>query len=358
MNLVIKIAIYLVLIIAAIFFSKRFYSLYRPAPAASQVDVSEAEPKKQSDRAAEKSRAETNPTQVAVSVTSTNASLTNPPVVAPVVTNAAALTNQSALTNLATNAVAATNASASNAVATSTGNRPSTPATNESSAIYTAGGYKYSKTPVKNSMAKTVGYFGALVAVLIVLGVMLARDVTNLLGSQTVEFLFNDEGEGFKSPEYEEAEAVWANGEPLEAIQLMREYLKKNPREQYVALRIAEIYEKDLKNELAAALEYEEILKKKLPPERWGWAAIHLCNIYSRNGRTDEAIGLLQRIISEHPKIAAATKARKRLAMYESGDPNALAADDTSNAPELSTAAETPAAPAETGMPPGFRPKS
>ena len=56
----------------------------------------------------------------------------------------------------------------------------------------------------------------------------------------------------------------------------MREYLLKNPREQHVSLRIAEIYEKDLANPLAAALEYEEVLKQKLPAERWGWAAIHL----------------------------------------------------------------------------------
>ena len=60
----------------------------------------------------------------------------------------------------------------------------------------------------------------------------------------------------------------------------MRDYYNKNPREVHVALRIAEIYEKDLNNHLAAALEYEEVLKKKLPAERWGWAAIHLVNLY------------------------------------------------------------------------------
>ena len=43
-----------------------------------------------------------------------------------------------------------------------------------------------------------------------------------------------------------------------------REYLNKHPREQYVALRIAEIYEENLNNPLAAALEYEEVLKKTM----------------------------------------------------------------------------------------------
>src|SRR6266540_2284702 len=93
----------------------------------------------------------------------------------------------------------------------------------------------------------------------------------------------------------------WADGHHLEAIRLMREYLQKNPREQHVALRIAEIYEKDLQNYLAAALEYEEVLKHKLPPERWGWAAVHLCNLYtSKLNHSDKAIILLQRIVTEY----------------------------------------------------------
>ena len=64
-------------------------------------------------------------------------------------------------------------------------------------------------------------------------------------------------------PNVEEAEALWANAKYLEAIQLLREYLKKNPREMHAALRIAEIYEKDLRNYLAAGSEYEEVLKHK-----------------------------------------------------------------------------------------------
>jgi len=71
---------------------------------------------------------------------------------------------------------------------------------------------------------------------------LIAYDVTQFLGSKSLDVLFNDDLKGVHNPEYEEAESLWANGKPLEAIQMMREYLKKNPREQYVALRIAEIY--------------------------------------------------------------------------------------------------------------------
>ena len=45
----------------------------------------------------------------------------------------------------------------------------------------------------------------------------------------------------------------------------MREYLKKNPREQHAALRIAEIYEKDLQNNLAAALAQRGLDDAALP---------------------------------------------------------------------------------------------
>ncbi len=98
---------------------------------------------------------------------------------------------------------------------------------------------------------------------------------------------------------------------------MLRDYLKKNPRELHAALRIAEIYEKDLKNYLAAALEYEEVLKHKLPPERWGWAAIHLCNLYSKLNHQDKTLNLLHRIVNEYPKTAAAKKARTRLGLAE-----------------------------------------
>src|SRR5437016_5127762 len=183
---------------------------------------------------------------------------------------------------------------------------------------------------------------------LVVLALLTSRDITHFLAHRMEKFVFDEDLEGERNPEYEEAEKIWANGKHLEAIQLMREYLQEHPREQYVALRIAEIYENDLGNYVAATLEYEEILKKNLPPERWGWAAIHLSNLYSgKLNRSAEATLLLRRIIVEHPGIAAARKARERL-----GEPEPVA-----------EAAAQPAASAEEGksqpsnLPPGFRPK-
>jgi len=189
---------------------------------------------------------------------------------------------------------------------------------------------------------------GALaLGALIVLALMFARDVSHTVANRVEEFIFNDDLKGVRNPEYEEAEKMWANGKFLDAIQLMRDYLKKHPSEQYAAIRIAEIYEKDLGNYLAAALEYEEILKKKLPPDRWGWSAIHLANLYSgKLEKPDQAEALLRRIINEYPQTPAAKKARERL-----GEPEHLVV--TTQPVELKPEKED----LKSNLPPGFRPK-
>lgn len=181
----------------------------------------------------------------------------------------------------------------------------------------------------RSSPKANLGMWGAaLFASLVGLGLLAGQDISRYFSAKALKMLFNDDGEPITDPEYEVAEQEWAKGNHLDAIRLMREYLVKNPREQYAALRIAEIYEKDLNNPLAAALEYEEVLTKKLPPERWGWAAIHLCNIYSTKlGQMDKAIALLRRLDEEYPETAAAGKARQRLAMYDQGTLGEIATD-------------------------------
>ena len=161
---------------------------------------------------------------------------------------------------------------------------------------------------------------------------------------RALKVLYNDDLEGIHNPDYEKAEAAWSDGKFLEAIRLLREYLEHNPTAQHAALRIAEIYEKDLTNHLAAALEYEQVLKHKLEPERWGWAAIHLCNLYYKIDKEAQAGALLRRIVNEFGQTAAAAKARKRLGLE---DPAAAQSEP-----------EAEPAPAS-DLPPGFtrRPK-
>lgn len=198
----------------------------------------------------------------------------------------------------------------------------------------------------------SLGMWGAsLVLNLIAAGLIAAHEVSQYLGARAAKALFNEEGTGIAQPDYEKAEEEWAKGNYLMAIELMREYLQKNPREQHAAIRIAEIYEKDLQNPLAAALEYEEVLKQKLPPERWGWAAIHLCNLYSgKLGKNEKAIDLMRRVVSEVGGTAAGAKARARLEQ--------LAADGVIP-PIEEEPVEAEAPPEEPGnsLPPGFAPR-
>lgn len=180
---------------------------------------------------------------------------------------------------------------------------------------------------------------------------LLARDISHFFATKAEQAMFNDDGVPV-DPEYEQAEELWKDGKYLEAIQAMRDYLKKHPREQYVALRIAEVYETNLFNPLAAALEYEEVLTKNLPAERWGWAAVHLANLYSGPlNQPDKAIALLHRIDAEYGTTAAANKARERLTQI---DPTFVPAG-TAVVPIAEE--ESDAAPVS-NLPPGFRPKT
>ncbi|MCF7669689.1 MAG: hypothetical protein K9N48_07930 [Verrucomicrobia bacterium] len=190
--------------------------------------------------------------------------------------------------------------------------------------------YSGAKTEPKSGYSMMMVYFGGFLASMVIFGMLTAHDVTTFLGSQASKLYYSDGVGEIPKGDYELAEEKWASGEHLEAIQMMRDYLEKHPREQHVAIRIAEIYENDLKNYLAAALEYEEILKHKLPAEQWGWTAIHLCNLYtSKLNRMNDAIDLLRRIDVEFGHTSAADKARKRLEMFESD--GSLSMNDSSS---------------------------
>lgn len=175
--------------------------------------------------------------------------------------------------------------------------------------------------PGSGAGARMMRYGFVSFGTLVLLGMFMAHEFTQWFGDRVVKVLYNDDaGNALRNAEYERADAAWSNGDHLGAIQMFRDYLKKNPREIHAALRIAEIYEKDLKNPLAAALELEEVLKHKLHPERWGWTAIRLANLYSgRLKNLKRAVELLREVESRYPDTKAAEKARGRLAQMDSG---------------------------------------
>lgn len=205
-------------------------------------------------------------------------------------------------------------------------------------------------------------YLGLFVLFFLALGGLAAWDVAQAMGNRAGRAVMADDWVERKDPEYEKAEEEWSKGNHMDAIALMRQYLAKNPREQHVAIRIAEIYEKDLGNPLAAALELQEVLTKRLPRERWGWTAIRLSNLYSgRLNQSDKAMALLERIVNEYSETGAAKKARARL-----GIPEPVVAAPAEESPEAEAPAEPESPPPESDSPPespssnlpkGFRPK-
>ena len=184
------------------------------------------------------------------------------------------------------------------------------------------------------------------------LGGLAAWDVARYFGNRASRAVMADDWIERKDPEYEKAEEEWAKGNHIDAIDLMRTYLRKNPSEQHVGIRIAEIYEKDLGNYLAAALELEEVLTKKLPRERWGWTAIRLSNLYSgRLNQPDKSMALLERIVGDYSETAAAKKARQRLGLPDPETTTEVA----SNEPPAGDGGGTDSG--SNALPKGFRPR-
>jgi hypothetical protein len=166
------------------------------------------------------------------------------------------------------------------------------------------------------SKSQVIAYFGACVGAAIALGLCIAYDVTQFLGNRATRFMMFGGREPVSAPELDRAERL-RKRDALEAIRVLREYLEKRPDEVEVMLRVADIYERDLGNLLAAALEVEAFLERKVDPERWGWSAIHLSNLYVRLRRPDKAAEWLRRVDRECARTSAASKARKRLAQFE-----------------------------------------
>ncbi|MFM8878144.1 MAG: tetratricopeptide repeat protein, partial [Verrucomicrobiota bacterium] len=197
------------------------------------------------------------------------------------------------------------------------------------------------------SKGRAFPWMGGFVASLLGLAGLIAWEISRWFSRRTGEIVLSENAPAATDEEYEAAEAEWTNGNHLEAVRMMREYLDKNPSEQYAAIRIAEIYEKDLHNYVAASLELEEVLTKRLSREKWGWTAIHLANLYSgKMNQPDKAIAWLERIIRDYPETGAAKKARARLGV-----------SDEAAAPQPDPEVQSEPEPGDSHLPKGFSSK-
>ncbi len=179
------------------------------------------------------------------------------------------------------------------------------------------------------SSARAVMYLGLLVVTIVALGLFSAYELAQYFSERAGRTFVEPQNEPeLPDPEFEEAERVRAAGEPLDAIRLLREYLQEHPAELRAMSRIAEIYNYDLKNYLAAALEYEDFLKHKMPAEQWASAALHLAKLYGRLNKPDEALALLERIDKDYGKTTAAVRARRALRQLR-GEPEPAETEDS-----------------------------
>lgn len=299
MNLPWRIALYVVLAVAAVFFTQRFF-------ASVNRDMQRV--------AARYAGAEAEPTTPEATTGGTN--------------EAAAATDTSASTNRVGVGAAAV--------------PTNPPVARPNRTVPTA-------SPAPAEAGSRKGLYAALALFSVIsLGLMVGREVSAYIGHRVQREIYGEASEPIGDSEYDEAERVWADGDHLEAIRLLREFLNRKPNKLHAAFRIAEIYEKDLGNHLAAALEYEEILKHRFDRQRWAWAAIHLVNLYNRLGQSDKADALLRRVANDYGDTEAAAKARQRLGLPEPGE---------APAEDATPPAETPDGEAGFKLPPGFRRK-
>jgi tetratricopeptide (TPR) repeat protein len=168
------------------------------------------------------------------------------------------------------------------------------------------------------SRSRMMEYFGGFLAAVVILGPMCAYDVSHFLGDRAEQWILQGGPPNLPAPECVEAERLLAARQPLAAIESLRDYLRKNPAEWRAKARIAEIYNRELKNHPAAMLEYEELLAGRLDAEAWGWAALHLAKIYGRLNQPDRAEKLLRRLEADYGRTLAARRARQKMAEMDS----------------------------------------
>ena len=161
------------------------------------------------------------------------------------------------------------------------------------------------------SKPKMIAALAGLIGILAVLGLLGALDLSGKLGRRSHLWALDATDPSLAATALEAAENLRKRGESLEAIRQLREFLQEHPGESEVMARIAEIYNYDLKNYLAAALEYEELMKHRLTDEDWGWAALHLAKLYGRLNQPDKALTLLEKLDNEYGETLAARRARK-----------------------------------------------
>ena len=171
-------------------------------------------------------------------------------------------------------------------------------------------------TEAASTAAASRGY--ALFAIYLLVGagvaLLVAWDVSRALGTFAGSLFVGGGRLPSITPVLWKADRLCAKGQSLEAITILRDYLNGHPRQWYVGVRIAELYQQAQNDPLSAALEYQQLLGRRLPNPARAELMLRLaaCELLLR--KPEQSSATLQDLIEKFPKSPMAEKARRRLA--------------------------------------------
>jgi hypothetical protein len=165
-----------------------------------------------------------------------------------------------------------------------------------------------------DDVMRACALFSGYLLVSAALAVFLAREVAVFSGGLVARLFVGGGRIGRFTPAFWRAERLRRQAAPLDAVRVLREQLVAHPRQWRLAVRIAEIYQQDLGNPLAAALEYEAALQQRLPQPVQAELMVRLAACYLLLRRPDESTALLRRVVEAFPRTTAAGTAERRLA--------------------------------------------
>lgn len=162
--------------------------------------------------------------------------------------------------------------------------------------------------------SRAYALFAAYLLVGAALALFVAWDVSRFVGGFAGQLFWSGGRIASITPAWWKAERLCRDRQPLDAIRVLREFYEAHPRQWAAAVRIAEIYERDLHDPLAAALEYESLLQQRLPKTARAEILLRLAACHLLRHQTADSAARLRQVIAEFPDSAAAKKAERRLA--------------------------------------------
>lgn len=147
-----------------------------------------------------------------------------------------------------------------------------------------------------------------------VLAIFAAWDAAHFFGDMAGRLFWSGGRIASLTPAWWRAERLCKERQPLDAIRVLRDYLNTHPRQWRISVRIAEIYQHEIEDALPAALEYEELLKQRLPDTARAEITLRLAACYLLLHRPDDSAAKLREVIETFPRTPAAEKAERRLA--------------------------------------------